>query len=146
MEYRLAHFIGLLDTVLEADVERHDLGKLTAPSAFEASTATRIANDDESISVIHYALDQGINFLDSADMYGWGHNEQLLGRALKGRRDQAVVTTKFGQVKSADGKQGVDGRPEYVQQACEAAGLDYVSCSPYRVPIARLAAAQAALG
>ena len=78
------------------------------------------ANDDESIRVIHYALDQGINFLDSADMYGWGHNETLLGKALKGRRDKAIVATKFGQVKQADGKQTVDGRPEYVMQACEA--------------------------
>jgi aryl-alcohol dehydrogenase-like predicted oxidoreductase len=78
------------------------------------------ANDEESIGVIHYALDKGINFLDSADMYGWGHNETLLGKALKGRRDKVVVATKFGQVKLADGKQAVDGRPEYVVQACEA--------------------------
>jgi aryl-alcohol dehydrogenase-like predicted oxidoreductase len=78
------------------------------------------ANDDESIAVIHRALDRGINHLDSADMYGWGHNEQLLGRALKGRREQVVVATKFGQTKSADGKQGVDGSPQYVLQACEA--------------------------
>ena len=78
------------------------------------------ANDEESIRVIHHAIDRGINHLDSADMYGWGHNEQLLGRALKGKRDQVVVTTKFGQVKGADGKQGIDGRPEYVMQACEA--------------------------
>jgi aryl-alcohol dehydrogenase-like predicted oxidoreductase len=78
------------------------------------------ANDDESVSVIHYALDRGIDFLDSADMYGWGHNEQLLGRALRGRREGVVVATKFGQVKGADGKQLVDGRPGYVAQACEA--------------------------
>jgi aryl-alcohol dehydrogenase-like predicted oxidoreductase len=78
------------------------------------------ANDDESISVIHYALDRGIDFLDSADMYGWGHNEQLLGRALRGRREGVVVATKFGQVKGADGKQLVDGRPGYVMLACEA--------------------------
>jgi len=88
------------------------------------------ANDDESIAVIHHALERGINHLDSADMYGWGHNEQLLGRALKGRRDQAVVATKFGQTKSADGKQGIDGRPEYVMQACEASlkrlGIDVI--------------------
>ncbi len=57
------------------------------------------ANDEESISVIHHALDRGINHLDSSDMYGWGHNEQLLGRALKARRHQAIVATKFGQVK-----------------------------------------------
>jgi aryl-alcohol dehydrogenase-like predicted oxidoreductase len=78
------------------------------------------ASDEDSIRVIHYALDRGMNFLDSADMYGWGHNETLLGKALKGRRDQAIVATKFGQVKQADGKQTVDGRPEYVMQACEA--------------------------
>jgi aryl-alcohol dehydrogenase-like predicted oxidoreductase len=88
------------------------------------------ANDDESISVIHYALEKGINFLDSADMYGWGHNETLLGKALKGRRDKVVVATKFGQVKQADGKQTVDGRPDYVRQACEASlkrlGVDVI--------------------
>jgi aryl-alcohol dehydrogenase-like predicted oxidoreductase len=88
------------------------------------------ANDDESIGVIHHAIDKGINFLDSADMYGWGHNETLLGKALKGRRDKAIVATKFGQVKLADGKQSVDGRPEYVMQACEASlkrlGIDVI--------------------
>jgi aryl-alcohol dehydrogenase-like predicted oxidoreductase len=89
------------------------------------------ANDDESIGAIHYALEQGINFLDSADMYGWGHNETLLGKALKGGwRDKAIVGTKFGQVKQADGKQTVDGRPEYVAQACEASlkrlGIDVI--------------------
>lgn len=78
------------------------------------------ADDNESISVIHHALDRGVNFLDSADMYGWGHNEELLGRALRGRRDGVIVATKFGQTKDAAGKQGVDGRPQYVQQACEA--------------------------
>ena len=88
------------------------------------------ANDDESIKVIHYALDQSINFLDSADMYGWGHNETLLGKALRGRRDKVVVATKFGQVKLPDGKQSVDGRPEYVMQACDASlkrlGIDVI--------------------
>ena len=78
------------------------------------------ASDEESIRVIHHALDRGINFLDSADMYGWGHNETLLGKALRGRRDGVIVATKFGQTRDAAGKQGVDGRPEYVMQACEA--------------------------
>jgi aryl-alcohol dehydrogenase-like predicted oxidoreductase len=78
------------------------------------------ADDAQSIALIHHALGRGVNFLDSADMYGWGHNEELLGKALKGRRDQAVVSTKFGQTKGADGKQGIDGSPAYVQKACEA--------------------------
>jgi len=78
------------------------------------------ADDEQSIGVIHHALERGINLLDSADMYGWGHNEKLLGRALKGRRDQAVGVTKFGQVKTPEGKQEVDGRPAYVLQAGEA--------------------------
>ncbi len=78
------------------------------------------AKDEESIGVIHHALDRGIDFLDSADMYGWGHNETLLAKALKGRRERAIVATKFGQVKLPDGKQAVDGRPEYVLRACEA--------------------------
>src|SRR5881397_40810 len=78
------------------------------------------SDDAESIDVIHHALDLGVNFIDSSDMYGWGHNEELLGRALKGRRDQALVTTKFGQVRSADGKANlVDGSPAYVAQACD---------------------------
>jgi aryl-alcohol dehydrogenase-like predicted oxidoreductase len=88
------------------------------------------ANDDESIRVIHHALDKGINHLDSSDMYGWGHNETLLGKALKGRREGVIVATKFGQTKDADGKQGVDGKPEYVVQACEASlkrlGIDVI--------------------
>jgi aryl-alcohol dehydrogenase-like predicted oxidoreductase len=89
------------------------------------------ADDAESITVIHHALDQGINFLDSSDMYGWGHNEELLGRALKGRRDRVVLTTKFGQVQSPDGKGNlVDGRPAYVAQACDASlkrlGVDVI--------------------
>src|SRR2546430_4377830 len=89
------------------------------------------ANDEESIGVIHHALERGVNHLDSSDMYGWGHNETLLGRALKGGwRDKALVVTKFGQVKGADGKQGVDGRPEYVEQACHASlkrlGVDVI--------------------
>ena len=78
------------------------------------------SSDDAAVpDFIRYAIDQGIDFLDSADMYGWGHNEELLGRALKGLRGKVVLATKFGQVKTATGL-GVDGRPEYVQAACEA--------------------------
>ena len=82
------------------------------------------SSDDNGVAVIHHAIDRGINFLDSADMYGWGHNETLLGRALRelpgGGRDKVIVATKFGQIKLEAGGSGVDGRPEYVQAACEA--------------------------
>ena len=78
------------------------------------------ADDAQSIALIHHALERGVDFLDSADMYGWGHNEELLGKALKGKRGQAIVATKFGQTKAADGKQGVHGTPDYVMKACEA--------------------------
>jgi aryl-alcohol dehydrogenase-like predicted oxidoreductase len=87
-------------------------------------------DDAQSIDVVHRALDLGVNFLDSSDMYGFGHNEELLGRALRGRRDQAVVATKFGQVRTPEGKMTVNGRPDYVVQACDASlkrlGVDVI--------------------
>jgi aryl-alcohol dehydrogenase-like predicted oxidoreductase len=78
------------------------------------------ADDAQSIALIHHAIDRGIDHLDSADMYGWGHNEELLGRALKGRRHKVFLATKFGQVQNPGGANGVNGRPEYVRQACDA--------------------------
>lgn len=79
------------------------------------------SDDSEAIRVIHHALDRGVNFLDSSDMYGWGHNETLLGKALAGnRRSKVVLATKFGQTQQPGGANGVDGRPEYVKAACEA--------------------------
>jgi aryl-alcohol dehydrogenase-like predicted oxidoreductase len=85
----------------------------------------------ESIATIHLALDLGINFLDTADMYGVGHNEELVGKAIKGRRDQVILATKFGNVRGKDGSfLGVKGKPEYVKQACEASlkrlNTDYI--------------------
>ncbi len=87
-------------------------------------------DDNESIATLRYALDQGMNFIDSSDAYGKGHNEELLGKALKGYRDKALIATKFGNIRLPDGKGDVDGRPEYVQQACEASmkrlGVDVI--------------------
>lgn len=75
---------------------------------------------EQSISVIQHALDQGVNLLDTADMYGVGHNEELVGEAIAGRRDQAFVATKFGVMRGDDGSfTGVSGRPEYVRQQAE---------------------------
>jgi aryl-alcohol dehydrogenase-like predicted oxidoreductase len=79
------------------------------------------AEDAVSESLIQHAIDQGVDHLDSSDMYGWGHNEEVIGRAIKGRRDRVVLASKFGQTKSGPGQpNGVDGRPEYVIAACEA--------------------------
>jgi aryl-alcohol dehydrogenase-like predicted oxidoreductase len=78
-------------------------------------------DDEESFATIHRALDLGVTFLDTADMYGVGRNEELVGRAIAGRHEGVVLATKFGNVRGPDGSfRGVSGRPEYVQQACEA--------------------------
>jgi aryl-alcohol dehydrogenase-like predicted oxidoreductase len=77
------------------------------------------ADDAASEKLIHHAVDCGVDHLDSSDMYGWGHNESVLGRAIKGLRDKIVLATKFGQVQREGGANGVDGRPAYVVQACE---------------------------
>lgn len=78
-------------------------------------------DDDESLATIHRAMDLGVNFLDTADMYGLGENERLVGRAIKDRRSEVILATKFGNVRDAKGNPlGVCGRPEYVRQCCDA--------------------------
>lgn len=93
------------------------------------------ADEDESIATLHHALDIGLNFLDTADVYGSGHNETLIGRALAGRREQAFIATKFGIAGARRRPEGglelqVNGRPEYVKSACDASlqrlGVDCV--------------------
>src|ERR1700750_2714531 len=90
-----------------------------------------VTSDAEAGSrVIHRAIELGVDHFDSSDMYGWGQNEELLGRALKGRHNGVVIATKFGQTRRPGGANGVDGRPAYLAQACEASlkrlGVDVV--------------------
>lgn len=90
------------------------------------------SNDDDSIATIHRALELGVTLLDTADMYGPYKNEELVGRAIKGRRDEVVLATKFGFVRdpSDPAKRGVNGRPEYVRASCEASlerlGVEFI--------------------
>jgi aryl-alcohol dehydrogenase-like predicted oxidoreductase len=85
---------------------------------------------DECIATVHRAIELGITLIDTADMYGGGKNEELVGRALQGRRDKVVLATKFGNVRTPDGRPDVNGRPEYVPQACDASlkrlGVDVI--------------------
>jgi aryl-alcohol dehydrogenase-like predicted oxidoreductase len=88
-------------------------------------------DDEESIATIHRALDLGITFLDTADMYGPFTNERLVGQAIRGRRDRVVLATKFGNQRAEDGTSlGVNGRPEYVAKSCDASlhrlGVDHI--------------------
>jgi aryl-alcohol dehydrogenase-like predicted oxidoreductase len=89
------------------------------------------ADENESIATIQRALDTGVTFLDTADVYGPFKNERLVGRAIRGRRDEVVLATKFGNQRGEDGGWiGVNGRPEYVQSACDASlarlGVDFI--------------------
>lgn len=89
-------------------------------------------DDDESVKVIQYALDNGVNFLDTADMYGPWINEELVGRAIKGRRDEVIIATKFGNEVDEQGNRtgGINGKPEYIRKSVEGSlrrlGVDYI--------------------
>ncbi len=88
-------------------------------------------DDTELISTIRRAIELGVTFLDTADMYGAGHNEKLIGNAIKGRRNGVVIATKFGNVRGPNGERlGISGRPEYVKSACDASlkrlGVDVI--------------------
>src|SRR5215210_3836771 len=88
-------------------------------------------DDAESIATIHRALDLAVDFLDTADMYGPFTNERLVGRAIRGRRDQVILATKFGNERGEDGSfLGVNGRPEYVRKSCDGSlqrlGIDHI--------------------
>ncbi|MDH4580742.1 aldo/keto reductase [Pseudomonas sp. BN415] len=86
---------------------------------FSMSNAYGQRDDNESLRVIHKALDEGINMLDTADYYGWGHNEELIAKAIAGRRNNVLLSTKFGYVPKDNLPFGLDSRPEHVKRACE---------------------------
>ncbi|MGJ6960415.1 aldo/keto reductase [Streptosporangium sp. G11] len=113
------------------------------------------ADETESTAVIHRALDLGVNFLDTADAYGRGHNEELVGRAISGRRDEVFLATKFGIVRTDDPSfRGIEGSPEYVRSSADASlkrlGVDHIDLyymhrRDTRVPIEETVGAMAEL-
>jgi len=117
-------------------LERRRLGKSTLDvsaiglGCMSMSGAYGPGDDAQSIALVHRALDLGVDFIDSSDAYGFGHNEELLGKALRGKRDRVVLATKFGNLRKPDGTPAVSGRPEYVPQACDASlkrlGVDVI--------------------
>ena len=106
-------------------MQQRTLGKdgLTVPAmGLGCMTMTPIygvPDDDRSIATIHRAIELGANFIDTSDMYASGKNEELVGRAIAGRRDKVTLATKFGNLRFPDGSTGVSGKPEYVVEACE---------------------------
>ena len=116
-----------------ATLPHRKLGKLEVPAiglgCMSMSGIYGAADDAASTALVHHALDRGVTLLDSADVYGNGHNEELIGKAIKERRGEVILATKFGQKRGAAGF-SVDGTPAYVQSACEASlkrlGIDHI--------------------
>lgn len=108
-------------------MEKRRLGK-TGPlvsalglGCMSMSMAYGVRNDEESMRTLHRALDLGVNFFDTADMYGNGHNEEIIGKAIKGKREKIILATKFGfRGKSDDDNYEIDGSPAYIKKACDA--------------------------
>jgi aryl-alcohol dehydrogenase-like predicted oxidoreductase len=115
-------------------MKKRELGKLEVPAiGFGCMVLPGFyfaGSEEQAIATLHRAADVGVNFLDTADVYGNGKNEELVGRALKGRRDRYLIATKFGNVWKPNVDFDVDGRPEYVLEACEASlkrlGIDTI--------------------
>ncbi|MDM0045038.1 aldo/keto reductase [Variovorax dokdonensis] len=111
---------------MSAHLPRRELGRtgrLVNPMSlgcYSMSNAYGTRSDAESVQVIRRAVDEGINVIDTADFYGWGHNEQLVETALHGRRNEVILSSKFGYVPADNGTFGVRGDPAYVRTACEA--------------------------
>src|ERR671928_343559 len=114
-------------------LEQRNLGALTVSElglgCMGMSQSYGPADEDESIRTIHRAHELGVTFLDTADMYGRGHNEELVGRAIAGRRDDFQIATKFGNRRDGD-RRWVDNSPEWIRQACDASlrrlGTDHI--------------------
>jgi aryl-alcohol dehydrogenase-like predicted oxidoreductase len=115
-------------------IQHRNLGGLSVPvvglGCMGLSGVYGPAEDAASEDLVRKAIDRGVTHLDSSDMYGWGHNEELLGRAIKGRRDKVILATKFGQTNRPGQGNGVDGSPAHVAAACEASlqrlGVDVI--------------------
>ena len=101
-------------------------------SEFYGAVGTTGIDEAEAVATLQRAIDLGVNMLDTADIYGFGENEKLLGRAIKGRRDKVVVATKFGILRTKEDRayRGVSAKPEYVRAACDASlarlGSDFI--------------------